>query len=312
VAVATGWVGVLALTSIALAAWGSGLDPPAYLLMRDLGRVAFLLWGILTLRSVLAAAAPTVERAALPLGHLLRGAPWSRAAHRFWMALVAAAAAAILLPHILPSTASGLSLRVSLTGPVSADAPHTRIAEPALDNRVGRGAARPLGAAIAGWVFMPWTGEYQFELTARGDARLEIDGAVVLHVGDLETPGPADEPPDGTAVRRAPANLLKGFHRITIVSRQPVGDAHLVLRWTPPDLTGSRAIPAYYLLPDDAAPETRRWRALILVGHRAGFLAMTLLVVLRLAGLTQRGIDALSRGGHPRMPRGGRPTPPPA
>jgi hypothetical protein len=136
--------------------------------------------------------------------------------------------------------------------------------------------------------------------------------AVVLHVGDPEAPGPAHEPADGTVVRRAPANVLKGFRRIMIVSRQPVGDAHLVLRWTPPDLTGSRAIPAYYLLPDDAAPEARRWRTLILVGQRAGFLAMTLLVVLRLAGLTQRGFDALCRGRRPRMPRGGQPTPPPA
>jgi hypothetical protein len=206
-------------------------------------------------------------------------------------------AAAILLPHLLPASGSGLSLRVGSTGPPSADAPSTRIAGPVLDESVGAGAGRPLHATVAGWVFLPWTGEYHFALSVRGDARLEIDGAVVTCGSSHEAAGPPPSIADVTEVRCAPANLLKGFRRIMIAYRRRAGDAHLLLRWAPPSLTGFRAIPAYYFLPDDAAPAERRQRTLILVGQRVGLLAVTLLVVLRLAGLSVRRAGTLGRTG---------------
>jgi hypothetical protein len=143
-----------------------------------------------------------------------------------------------------------------------------------------------LTVALDGWIYAPIGGPYHFELTAGGDALLELDGVPHLGLGDhgatLSTPWATDPV---TGARRAEIGLGAGFHRLTLIYRRHLGPARLRLRWAPPYLTRYRVIPRDVLFAGGTSALARDRRSLALRGRRAGTAALVLVLTAPLGGL---------------------------
>ena len=298
-AVGLGCVLGLVGASVALELAVDQLDWTLYTLVQDLRWAAIGLWAALLLWAGLAAASGAVRRLELlrPLG----GAPRPRAVRRVWAAGLALAALLVLLPWLVPVPPRGLSLRGGQAwGSAAPGVPATRVRGLQLDGAERRARAMPV--ALTGWIFAPVSGAYHFRLAAAGDARLEIDGAPLLGLGEhqatIETRWATD--PDGA--RRAETRLGAGFHRIAVFYRTREDAPRLSVRWTPPLLTRYRQVPVRYLLPDDTSTRARRGRAGLLTGARLGIVTLVVLLMLRLgAGVASR--LARARGGAGTPPR---------
>ena len=158
-----------------------------------------------------------VRRAGLPFGCLLGAPPCSRIVRWTWLGLIAVAAAAALFPGMVPSSHRGLTLRVGQpwrsTAATDAGRLVTRLT---LGDRAPAWSPAP-HVVLSGWIFAPVSGDYHFELEARGDALLEVDGAAVPGArrprsGDL--PGLGDG-----SVGRAPG---RGQPRLGIPPDRPL------------------------------------------------------------------------------------------
>jgi hypothetical protein len=289
-AACVGCVLVLAATSICLALNANRLAPTLYTLVRDLPWAGIGVWGACTAWSVARSYGPWRRRTA-------DAAAWPRASRRVaWGVALALAVAAILAPRAVAYSERGLSLRVR-GGSTGAEGPPRLVPRIAFDEASGPPWTEfPLTAAIDGWVYAPIGGRYHFELTAWGDALLELDGAPHLGVGDhgatLRTPWATDP---ATGARRAAIDLEMGFHRLTLVHRRHPNGASLRLRWAPPYVSRYRAIPRDFLLAGETSAQERRSRSLALGGRRAGILAMVLVLTAPLGGLLVRSRDRLLR-----------------
>jgi hypothetical protein len=286
---ALGCVVGLVLAAVGLQLVVNRLDWTLYPLVHDLRRVAFLLWAGLLVWAALASASSAVRRAGLPLGRLLDPMPWPRAAHRVWIALLALAAIAVLLPAIFRPSPRGVSLRAGQAwSSGAAEVPARTVARFAFQAAPSSQPERPLSVVLAGWTYAPVPGPYHFELTSYGDALLEIDGYALLGFGDhgarLKTPWATDR----SGARRAMKHLPAGFHRVRLLYRQPDDRAHLALRWFAPYQTRPQEIPPRYLLPDGTSSGTLQWRARMLTAQRAGIVVLVSLLVVRLVGLARR------------------------
>ena len=239
--------------------------------------------------AALASASSAVRRAGLPLGGLLDPMPWPRAAHRVWVALLALAAIAVLLPAIFRPSPRGVSLRAGQAwSSAAAEVPARTVARFAFQAAQSSRPERPLSVVLTGWTYAPVPGPYHFELTSDGDALLEIDGYALLGFGDhgatLKTPWATDR----SGARRAMKHLPAGFHRVRLLYRQPADRAHIALRWFAPYQTRPQEIPPRYLLPDGTSSGTLQWRARMLTAQRIGIVVLVSLLVVRLVGLARR------------------------
>ena len=289
VAAGLGCVVMLVLAALGLQLLVNRLDWALYSLVRDLRWAAFLLWAGLLAWAALASASGAVRRAGLPLGRLLDPSPWPRAAHRVWVAVLALATIAVLLPAVFRPSPRGVSLRLGQDwSSAAAEAPASVVPRFELRGASPAGSERPLSVVMAGWTYAPVPGAYTFELTAYGDALVEIDGQPLLGLGNhgatLQTPWATD--PSGA--RRAMTQLRAGFHQVRLLYRRPADRAHLALRWFAPYQARPRQIPLRYLLPAGTSPETRQWRAMALAGQRLGLFLLVSLLVVRLVGIARR------------------------
>ena len=234
-----------------------------------------------------------VRRAGLPFGCLLGAPPCSRIVRWTWLGLIAVAAAAALFPGMVPSSHRGLTLRVGQpwrsTAATDAGRLVTRLT---LGDRAPAWSPAP-HVVLSGWIFAPVSGDYHFELEARGDALLEVDGEPFLGLGAHGAEISRGWATDPSGARRAEGSLDWGFHQIALFYRPGEGPAGLRLRWTAPDITRPRTIPVRYLLPDGTPPETRQWRARALMCRRIGLAALAGLIAVPLSGVVAR---ALARG----------------
>jgi hypothetical protein len=282
---------VLAVASICLALNVHRLDATLYTLVRDLPWAGIVAW-------VACMALAVTRRASTARLRVANGttAPWlsSRAA---WGVMLTLAAAAVVAPRMFAHAERGLSLRVTDGWRGAAVAGSPRLVSPlAFDETSGPPwTERPLTVALDGWVYAPVGGEYHFELTAGGDALLELDGVPHLGLGDhgatLRTNWATDP---ATGARRAARRLETGFHRLTVIHRHRVGPTRLRVRWVPPYITRYRSIPKDFLLAGETSAPTRRGRALALGGRRAGTLVMALVLALPLGGVLARARDRLA------------------
>lgn len=291
-AVCVGHVLVLAVTSICLALNVNRLDSTLYTLVRDLPSAGIVVWGV----CMALAAAHRHWPSRCSLVDRAVGSPASRRVA--WGVTLALATAAILIPRVFAHSERGLSLRVT-DGWRSTDVgePPRLVSQISFDETTGRPWTElPLTVAIDGWVYAPVGGRYHFELTARGDALLELDGVPHLGLGDhgatLRTPW-ATNPVTGA--RRAAIDLETGFHRLALIYRRLPEPARLRLRWTPPYVTRYRVLPADFLLAGKTSAEVRAGRSLALRSRRAGVLAIVLVLACPLGGLLARTRDRLVR-----------------
>lgn len=95
----------------------------------------------------------------------------------------------------------------------------------------------------SGWVAPPVTGRYTFTVSADGDARLFVDGALVVDDWDGMTGPPAA----GELMLAADES-----YRIVLVYRAYAGNAAISLKWSAPGLP-EQVIPAERLAPDGCA-----------------------------------------------------------
>ena len=290
VAVGVGCVVALVLVSFGLAQASNMVSWTLYTLAGDLYVPALLLWVALLLWAGVASVSDRVRRAGLPFGCLLGAPPCSRIVRWTWLGLIAVAAAAALFPGMVPSSRRGLTLRVGQPWRSTAAADAGRlVTRLTLGDRVPAWSPAP-HVALSGWIFAPVSGEYHFELAARGDALLEVDGAPFMGVGDHGVEISRGWATDPSGARRAEGRLDRGFHQIALFYRPGEGPAGLRLRWTAPDVTRPRPIPVRYLLPDGTPPEARQWRARALTCRRIGLAALAGLIAVPLSGLAARAI----------------------
>jgi hypothetical protein len=280
---------VLAATSIGLALNVNYLDWTFYTLVRDLPWAGVVVWGV-------GMALAWIQRHGSSRLPPADRSVWLRVTGGMMLAL---AAAAILVPGFLGRSERGLSLRVTdswrstdVGGP-----PSRRVSRISFDQAGGPPwTERPLTVALDGWLYAPVGGRYHFELTARGDALLELDGLPHLGLGDhgatLETAWATNM---ATGARRAAIDLDRGFHRLALFYRRHPEPARLRLRWTPPYVTRYRTIPEAYLLAGAPSAERHEGRALALLGRRAGILLIVLVLTWPLGGLVVRMRDHLMR-----------------
>jgi hypothetical protein len=286
---ALGCVVGLVLAGVGLGLVVNRLDWTFYTLVHDLRWAAFLLWAALLGWAALASVSSAVRRAGLPLGRLLDPAPWPRAPHRVWVALLALAAIAVLLPAMFRSSPRGVSLRAGQAwSSAVAEVPARTVARFAYQAAQSTRPERPLSVVLTGWTYAPVSGPYHFELTSYGDALVEIDGYPLLGFGDHGATLKTNWATDPSGARRAMMHLRAGFHRVRLLYRQPDDRAHVALRWFAPHQTRPRRIPPRYLLPDGTSPETLQWRARVLAAQRLGVVVLVSLLVFRLVGIARR------------------------
>jgi hypothetical protein len=286
---ALGYVVTLVLATVSLEFVVNRLDWTLYPLVRDLRKVAFLLWAGLLAWAALASASSAVRRAGLPLGRLLDPMPWPRAAHRVWLALVVLAGIAVLIPAVFRPSPRGVSLRVGqVWSSAAAEVPARTVARFAFQAAQSSRPERPLSVVLAGWTYAPVPGPYHFELASYGDALLEIDGYALLGFGDHGATLKTSWATDRSGARRAMIHLRAGFHRVRLLYRQPDNHAHLAVRWFAPYQTRPQPIPTRYLLPDGTSSGTLQWRARMLTAQRVGIVVLVSLLVVRLVGLARR------------------------
>ena len=307
VAAGLGLVVALVLAALGFQLVVNRLDWALYTLVRDLRWAAFLLWAGLLVWSLLASVSGAVRRVGLPLGRLLDPSPWPRGAHRAWVGALALAAIAVLVPALLRPSPRGVSLHVGQAwSSAAAEVPARTVPRFAFLGAPSPPSERPLGVVMAGWTYAPAPGPYHFELTAYGDALVEIDGRPLLGLGQHGAKLETNWVTDPSGARRAMISLAAGFHRVRLLYRQPADRAHLALRWLAPYQTRPRQIPLRYLLPDGTSPETREGRALALAGQRLGIVLLVSLLVVRLVGIARRlgrpAMARLSRWAGPRRP----------
>jgi hypothetical protein len=289
VAAGLGCVVILVLASLGLQLVVNRLDWTLYTLVRDLRWAAFLLWAGLLAWSALASASSAVRRAGVPLGRLLDPQPWPRAAHRAWIAILALAGIAVLIPAVLRPSPRGVSLRVDeVWSSVASDVPARNVSQFAFHGASPERSERPLSVVMVGWTYAPVPGPYHFVLTANWDALVEVDGYPLVGLGGHGATLKTAWATDRSGARRAMIQLGAGFHRVRLLYRQPAELADLALRWIAPYQTRPLGIPARYLLPGETSPETLRWRVLALTGQRLGVVVLVSLLVVRLVGFGRR------------------------
>ncbi len=104
------------------------------------------------------------------------------------------------------------------------------------------GLGMPFSADFKGWINIPTTGEYKFDLEPSTYGEMEIDGQPVLSIG---------KPPAGWVFKpgaKNPVWLTAGRHAVTV--RWSTGQgATFKWMWTPPGKKESEVVPAWVLTP---------------------------------------------------------------
>ena len=222
----------------------------------------------------------------------------------YWRAagfiVLASATLLVALPEVMSPVEPGLTLRIGTAwrapDPV---VPPRRVERLSLGPHTGAGWQRgeAFTATLAGWIYAPLTGPYDFAVGAEDGAVLEVDGRRVVRYGrtpEAESQGSTSNPERG--LHRGRVWLVAGLHRLEVASVHGSGEPRLHVRWIPPRTTSIRRIPGSLLIPDDATPQLRRLRVLQLGARRVGSL---LLVVTGTLGLLRLLAHRLRRVGRP-------------
>ena len=188
-------------------------------------------------------------------------------------------AAVMVLAPALPAGRSGLTVRAARTwGTVESGPPRGSLVAPRALDTVPAGTAPFLVAS--GWVYAPSAGGYAPTIAGAGPATLWIDERPIVVV----PPAPEVEPIVGVnrgRYRESTVHLARGFHRLALW--YPAGGAPRP-HWRLPAADTLHRIRTDHVLPDDASPAERQWRAWLLAARRGGVLGLACLAVAAAAG----------------------------
>jgi 4-amino-4-deoxy-L-arabinose transferase-like glycosyltransferase len=167
--------------------------------------------------------------------------------------------------------------------PVFAQA-DTELSIDRLAERAGVPAGQPYGVQWSGWIFVPATGRYAYDLA--------VDDGVEIWVGDRTIV--AINGPPGIYHRRGFVEVAAGLHPVEIRYRQLLGDRRFSFTWAPAADRRQLAMPTFFQPttppPSSLIARAAHWLPLwVAVGWSATILAGGFTLFLR---LTRVGRDA--------------------